>query len=450
MSDFAVPTIGTEDMESELMATIEGLSLSPLLILSTTLYTISSVFTYIEFKNTNNPNATPAHNKESSQAEFEPRGRRGGVRRAPIRHQGREDSPVDHREGSPHTRPDPKANGEINRRLFYRYLLYSQLLRTVCLPLGYVFSTKYQITSIVAQTLPTLSSALAYSVLVIFYAQVTMTASGAGGAFEMTQTVVVKSSYTIYAILVGLNSVLPLLSEENLFYAVSGALSCAYLLLFITMTYFGLQMLHLLKSQVTKMLGCRLLTMSSVCCITFMLRSTILAWDVYSGIFDIGALFPSLPILNETFTRITVGYLTLEWLPDIAVLILMHKKKLPPPEKPDQSVQMEAGNVNAQMSPLVEQLSQGQTSNNPHDAKKGDQPIVAGFSRSHSANGGVAVSYARPTYLQQGQQRMPTNTGISRSISSGRPETVSLLGDKSQSAVASTTNPSSLYGAVNP
>jgi hypothetical protein len=448
MSNFAVSGDASTSTEEE----IGKLGpLSPILMISTTLYLISSIFTYIEFHSTNNPNATAA-NKDSLHAEYDSRGRRGGVRRNPIKQRG--DSPVELREqGSPHTRPDPKANGEINRRLFYRYLLFAQLVRAACLPLGYVFVEKYQITSIVAQTLPTLSSALAYSVLVIFYAQVTMTASGGGIAFDLIQMSVVRGAYSLYAILVGLNCVIPLLSEKNLFLILCGGLSFAFLFLFISMTYFGLKMVHLLRSTVTKMLGCRLVGMSTICCIAFILRSIILGWEVYSGVCKAGTLIPSLPFWKDDLGRTTAGYLILEWTPDVAILFLMHRKKASPPEIQDQAVNLEAGN--GQMSPLSDQQTPGQMQHHQHDGKKGEISINAGFSRSHSANGGVAVPSVRPTFSQQGQQRMISNSGhnlttTSRSVSGGRPETVSLLGDKSQSAVVSATNLSSLYGAVNP
>lgn len=435
------------------------LSPPPLMMISTTLYVISSIFTFIEFQNTNNPNAALA-NKESSQPDHESRGRRGGVRRNHMKQRG--DSPVDLREGSPHTRPDPKANGEINRRLFYRYLLYSQLLRTCCLPLSYIFYEKYdlyQITSIVAQTLPTLSSVLAYSVLIIFYAQVAMTASGGSYALETLQTIIVKVAYAIYATLVGLNCVVPLLSGKYLYSILCGTLSLAFLLLFISMNYFGLKMIHLLKSTVSKMLGCRLVSMSTTCCIAFILRAIILGWQMYSSVAPVGYLLPSLPFGNDMLSRYTIGYLSLEWFPDVAVLILMHRKKPTPPENQDQSASnLEAGH-GGYMSPIPDQQNAGHIQHQSHDGKKSEPIVSTGFARSHSANGGAAVGYSRPPFSQQGHSsRIIASSNVgnnltasSRSLSGGgrAAETLSLLGDKSKSAVASTSNPSSLYGALN-
>lgn len=174
---------------------------------------------------------------------------------------------------------------------------------------------------------------------------------------------------------------------------------------------------------------------------------------MYSGVCKAGTLIPSLPFWKDDLGRTTAGYLILEWTPDVAILFLMHRKKASPPEIQDQAVNLEAGN--GQMSPLSDQQTPGQMQHHQHDGKKGEISINAGFSRSHSANGGVAVPSVRPTFSQQGQQRMISNSGhnlttTSRSVSGGRPETVSLLGDKSQSAVVSATNLSSLYGAVNP
>ncbi len=58
------------------------------------------------------------------------------------------------------------------------YLLYSLILRIFFLPFGYFFTDTEQITSIVSWTLPTLSSAIAYTTLILFYAPSVATSNG--------------------------------------------------------------------------------------------------------------------------------------------------------------------------------------------------------------------------------------------------------------------------------
>lgn len=410
------------------------------LLLCVSAFLVASIFTYTEIKNSSTPN-TNAVTKES-QIEYESRGRRGGVRRLPIK--SREESPVDLREGSPRTRPDPKANGEINRRLFYRYLLHSLLLRTICLPIGYIFPETYQISCIVAQTLPILSSALAYTVLVMFYAQVTLTATGGTTAIEPIQSLIVKGSYSLYAVLVGLNCVIPVVTGKILFFSLHGVFCFVYLCLFISMSYFGLRMINLLRSNMPNVLGCRLIGMSTICCVAFILRSILFGMEVYSGLGKAGVIFWDYLPGKEM-----VGYLVFELLPAACVLLMMHRKKTNASEAQDQAVSMEAG-IQGQVSPFIETQGHAYGQNLQSEGKKGENITTPGVKRSFSANGSTAVPFSRQH--NQGQHRMASNSGsnlMSKSVSNSRPETVSLLGDKSQIAVVSAANSSGLYGAIH-
>ena len=354
----------------------------------------------------------------------------------------------------------------------------------------------FQITSIVAQTLPTLASALAYTILILFYAQVTLTASGRPRVFDAIEAFVARGSYAVYALLVGLNCVIPVITGEILTYTLWGLLSIVYLGLFVGMTYFGIRMMIILRSSMTGVLGCRLMGMSTVCCIAFLLRSITYGGEVYAGISKVDMLLPPLPFWDGEFGRKVVGYLALEWLPNLFVLVLMRGRKNGNGESSEPSssdanasasasasanavVQMEGGmqQMQGQLAPLrVDQQQQqylyqqvqggqgqsqglGQFQFQQQDGKRerGEGIVGGGINRSYSANGGVAIPFAngRPSVMQPNQPRMNLSGGVvnansstmRRSTSGGRPEVVSLLGDRSQSAQASMTTPS--YGAVN-
>merc|ERR1719330_914880 len=66
-----------------------------------------------------------------------------------------------------------------------------------------------------------------------------------------------------------------------------------------------------------------------------------------------------------------------------------------------------------------------------------------GVKRSFSANGGVSIPIPTRTVIQQqqsvGQRVMAASYGMNRTASAGRSEATSLLGEKSVSAVASST-----------
>ena len=81
----------------------------------------------------------------------------------------------------------------------------------------------------------------------------------------------------------------------------------------------------------TGVLGCRLMGMSTVCCIVFLLRSITYGGEVYAGISKVGMLLPPLPLPfwdgDGEFGRTVVGYLAMEWLPNLFVLVLMRGRK---------------------------------------------------------------------------------------------------------------------------
>ena len=216
-------------------------------------------------------------------------------------------------------------------------------------------------------------------------------------------------------------------------------------------------MMNLLKGNIHATLGCRLMTMSTICCLAFIIRSMIYGWEAYAGFMGGGKLFPDFSVWNGVFGRTVLGYLSLEWFPAMMALLLMHQrdKQAPAVEHSESNLmQLEAGVGIGQLSPLMDSVQA--------NVVEGGATIAggAGVKRSFSANGGVAVPFRRPSPLQHNNNQQPmaihklatSSAGgsmMSRSMSGGGPETKSLLGDKSKSAIASASNPASLYGAIH-
>mmetsp|Transcript_13318 Transcript_13318/g.19943 ORF Transcript_13318/g.19943 Transcript_13318/m.19943 type:complete len:457 (-) Transcript_13318:44-1414(-) len=451
-------TASLSSLEKEFSAQfmVERGPLAPLLT-STTLYILAAVVAFIEYRgaSANLPNST---NQNDGDGAMNSRGRRV-MRSSSLKH---EDSPLDGgREGSSSpfasnaaSSPSFKSNGETSRRKFYAYLLFSLILRIFFLPLGYFFTDTEQITSIVSWTLPSLSSAIAYSILILFYAQVVATSVGRASSFVKYEGLIVKGAYITYAAIVALNCVIPVLSGKFLLLTLWGVLSGTYFTLFLSMIINVLQMMNLLKGNMNAALGCRLVTMSTICCVAFMIRSFIYGMEAYAGYMGGVKLFPDVSFWNGVFGRTVLGYLMLEWFPALVALALMHRKEkqVPAAEQSDSAfMQLESGvgmgSAIGQLSPLLDSV---QSSNTEGVA------VISGGSgvkRSMSVNGGLRKPSILPQ--NQNQQRMlgPSSSGgkvMSRSMSGGRPETNSLLGDKSQSAQASSSNPSLyLYGAMN-
>lgn len=173
--------VSFKDAVTEEVSATKG-PLAPL-ITAMTLYIIIGAFAFHEYLKT-----PPGHKSASSRhgdRDNQNSGRR--IRRDTLR---REYSPLDGsntRDNSPspstsNNSPSQKRSGEMNRKNFYHHLLIALIIRIVFLPLGYMFTDHTQITSIVSWSLPNLSSAMAYSVLVLFYAQVVATVSGTPNA----------------------------------------------------------------------------------------------------------------------------------------------------------------------------------------------------------------------------------------------------------------------------
>lgn len=401
--------------------------------------------------------------------------------------------------GSGMSSPSYRTRGELHRRLFYRFLLYSLLMRTICLPLGYLFfETNEQITSIVSWTLPTVSSALASLMLVLFLAHVVATLNGRhdwGRGFF--QQYISQGVYSIYATIVALNCVIPVLTSRILLLTLWGILCGVYLGLFVSTVMYTVLIMKMLRGSMPWVVGSRLIAMSTVCSLAFILRSVFYGWETYNGIVMEETEWISNQIFGDemTFYRTVMGYLVLELLPFVIVLSLIHRKKMTPMDVVDSQMagygmdaqdammQLEAGTLTggSTLSPVLDSTTQEQPTNrNLSDGGGGaaaggsHATLVGGVRRSFSANGGVAAPYlAKPTrasvshsqplqaaHHPMGGQSLKTMMGgavtmgrgnaINRSASGGasrqHSETASLISSKTDSVQASS---SLSYGTVS-
>jgi hypothetical protein len=402
--------------------------------------------------------------------------------------------------GSDMSSPSFRTRGELHRRLFYRFLLYSLLMRTICLPLGYLFfETNEQITSIVSWTLPTVSSALASLMLVLFLAHVVATLNGRhdwGQGFF--QQYISQSVYSIYATIVALNCVIPVLTSRILLLTLWGILCGVYLGLFVSMVMYTVSIMKMLSGSMPWVVGSRLIAMSTVCSLAFILRSVFYGWETYNGIVMEETEWISDQIFGDemTFYRTVMGYLVLELLPVVIVLSLMHRKKMTRMDAVDSQMagygmdaqdammQLEAGTLTggSTLSPVLDSTPEQPMNRNLSDGGGGGgaaaggshTTLAGGVRRSFSANGGVAAPYlAKPArasvshsqplqaahhpmggqslkMMMGGAVTMGRGNAINRSASGGasrqHAETASLLSSKTDSVQASS---SLSYGTVS-
>lgn len=459
--------VSLRDAVTEEVSATKG-PLAPL-ITAMTFYIIIGAFAFHEYlKTPGHKSANSSHGDRGNLNNSGRSNRRGILQR--------EYSPLDGsntRDNSPspstsNNSPSQKRSGEMNRKKFYHHLLIALIIRIVFLPLGYMFTDHTQITSIVSWSLPNLSSAMAYSVLVLFFAQVVATVSGTPNTYSNLEGKLVKGSYIAYATIVALNCVIPVISGRYTLFSLWAILCGVYLALFISMLILSLRLMDLLKSSMNPSLLWRLMTMSTICCLAFSVRSVIYGWEAFIGFVGTGSrLFPNLTFWNGFFGRTVIGLICLECLPALVILIMMYKKTEDESAAQQQSAsmmaQLEAG-LRAQISPTIEGY-------NPVQQQQEGANAMPGMKKSLSANGGEAAAFRRPSLNQQHQQQqqipvqpqqpyggrfqrmgMPnlgtgaSNNTMSRSMSGGRQETVSLLGDRSKSAQAATGN--STYGAT--
>ncbi len=269
------------------------------------------------------------------------------------------------------------------------------------------------------------------------------------------------------------------------------------------MTYFGSSLTSILKSNLAGGLGLRLVGMSIICAVMFFLRFLLEGFKVVNTVngfviqqwrqkqqqhsytftsyhYDNVILFPihlDFGSWDTSFGRDVMGYIILEWLPAVLVLAMMHRASSSSNSSSSNNnsggggsggsgngTRSRVGGVG--VDDTMNALEGGQYSPimDPSVDLKPKNSIMGmggGVKRSYSANGGIPIqSRTIMQHHQQqqqqssaGQRAMAGSYGILRTGSGGRggsggSETTSLLGEKSSSAVASTSIAAQSYGAA--
>lgn len=194
------------------------------------------------------------------------------------------------------------------------------------------------------RTLPDLVFASAFSLLVLFYAQLAGTASGGGprglslillrpGYFRNGNIIV----YVGYFVLLFLTVLYPGSLSQHIFQSVVWlVLSVLYFVLLALLAYFGPVLVSLLRPSLDKRSGLaiRLIAMCIICSLIFLSRGISFASAVIHD--DIRFTHGSVPIHlvkidtesdPDVFLQDCVGYVLLEIIPSLAILFMMHQKR---------------------------------------------------------------------------------------------------------------------------
>lgn len=248
----------------------------------------------------------------------------------------------------------PRSSGDSTRKAFYKLIFIALVSRLLLLPLEafYFSSVSPNIHSengmctsspmcIFSRTLPDLAFASAFSLLVLFYAQLAGTAAGGGprglssilirkGLFEAFNAII----YGIYGLLLLFTGIIPLI-PYTIFQTIVWSMLCIiYLLLFILLSYFGPVLVMLLKPSLARRsaLACRLIFMCVLCAVVFLSRTITFGLAVWKA--DVRythGVVPNLVIpfssYGSMFGRDALGYALLELLPSLAILLMMHQPR---------------------------------------------------------------------------------------------------------------------------
>lgn len=240
------------------------------------------------------------------------------------------------------------SSGNSTRRSFYILLFLALLSRLCLLPLEAIFfglSIKSSNPGVIFfRTFPDLSFFSAFSLLVLFYAQLAGTASASGphglsvilqrpGYFRNGNVFL----YLCYFVFLSITVLFPTKLSPKSFQSIMWLFLCLlYLLLFVILAYFGPVLLSFLRPSLAKRSGLafRLITMCILCILIFVSRSITFGLAGFnlkikcsfivipSGFVKISSY--SAPIL---FVRHSVGYILLEVIPSLIILFMMHQRR---------------------------------------------------------------------------------------------------------------------------
>lgn len=304
---------------------------------------------------------------------------------------------------------------------------------------------------IVSASLPTLSWLISFTILTCFYGQVTfmaMARSNHSNTLNTVRTSVVQVVYGFYGSIIFFNRVIPVLTNKWFKILIWGLLSFYNALLFLSILYFGFSLATILKPNLNGGLGLRLIAMSVVCTMTFALRSILDGFIVFHVIKGSqGSLIPfhsHQPGWDGIFGRNVSGYITLELLPTILVLIFMHKTTESNTSTTGAN-STSAKQKNAINDETAASLESGEML--PLDQhgqifleSKTKQGTIFAKRSNNLSNGNVSISKpSRPMMpQQQGPRVISASYGMMRTGASAKGERASLI-EKSNSATVSTS-----------
>jgi hypothetical protein len=247
---------------------------------------------------------------------------------------------------------DSQSSGDSTRRAFFNLLFIALLSRLLLLPVqAFFFSpSSHDIhpdsgmcmslpACIFSRTLPDICFASAFSLLVLFYAQLAGTASGGGPQglsyiltrrrlFQMANIIV----YAIYTLLFIFTAFVPHVPYALFQTSIWSMLCIIYAALLLTLSYFGPQLLKLLRPSLARRsaLAMRLITTCIVCAAVFFSRTVCFAIAVYDTDYKwahgIVASSISSDAYRTQFDQNLLGYTMLELLPSVIILAMMHQR----------------------------------------------------------------------------------------------------------------------------
>jgi len=247
---------------------------------------------------------------------------------------------------------DGQSSGDSTRRSFFNLLFVALLSRLLLLPVqAFFFSpSSHDIhpdngmcmsspSCIFSRTLPDMCFASAFSLLVLFYAQLAGTASGGGPqglSYILTRRRLFQTAnvvvYAIYTLLFIFTAFVPHVPYALFQTYIWSMLCLIYATLLGTLSYFGPQLLKLLRPSLARRsaLAMRLSTTCIVCAAVFLSRTVCFAIAVYDTDYKwthgIVASSISVDAYRTQFDQNLLGYTMLELLPSVIILAMMHQR----------------------------------------------------------------------------------------------------------------------------
>jgi len=247
---------------------------------------------------------------------------------------------------------DGQSSGDSTRREFFNLLFLALLSRFLLLPIQafYFAPSSHHIhpetglcmkspACIFSRTFPDMCFASAFSLLVLFYAQLAGTASGGalrGLSYFLTRWKLFQTCniavYGIYSLLFIFTAFVPHVPYALFQTCIWSMLCLIYATLLGTLAYFGPVLLSLLRPSLAtrSALALRLSATCIVCAAVFLSRTILFAIAVYETDYrwthGIANTDISDADYKNQFNENVLGYTLLELLPSVIILTMMHQR----------------------------------------------------------------------------------------------------------------------------